>query len=65
MEQMVFLKVACCTSGLCISCHRRGNHGDKSARKWENWSDEPIPQSKAEQIAKNWSSYDPYIVLAI
>lgn len=46
----------CCTSGLCIDCHRRGNHGslDKRTRRVITHN---ISEALAKRTAENWQSY--------
>lgn len=64
MPGTVYLEVACCTSGLCVGCHSRGNHGDRKRRQWRRWTEQPIERGRAERIAANWRDYDPRIVEA-
>lgn len=47
----------CCTSGLCIDCHRRGNHGDRAKRQRRIISYN-ISRELAERTASNWLSYE-------
>lgn len=60
-SELVYLEIACCTSGLCVSCHARGNHGDPTRRTWRRWSEQPITREKAAKIAANWRDYSPRI----
>jgi hypothetical protein len=61
---LVWLEIACCTSGLCTRCHAAGNHGDPAKREWQRWTAEPMPRAKAELLAHNWRNYAPRIIEA-
>ncbi len=46
----------CCTSGLCIDCHNRGNHGNKDKRQRVIQCDN-LSKDKAEKVVSGWQSY--------
>jgi len=46
----------CCTSGLCVDCHQRGNHGDKAKRKQLIHTDR-VSEDWAKYVAANWHDY--------
>jgi hypothetical protein len=50
----------CCTSGLCVECHKRGNHGEMKRRKRIVHADN-LTKPMAEKMAANWGSYDPKV----
>lgn len=47
----------CCHSGLCIECHSRGNHGDKSKRTRVVHT-YGVTEEWARYVAQNWNELE-------
>lgn len=52
----------CCTSGCCVDCHMRGNHGDKNKRT-RVLQGSGYSQRFAEYVAGNWHDYGAVVEL--
>lgn len=50
------IKRLCCRSGLCIDCHKRGNHGDTSKRVMVVQAD-GLSKKMAEKYLAGWRDY--------
>jgi hypothetical protein len=52
----------CCTSGLCVDCHKRGNHGDLTKRERVVQTDH-VSRHWAKHVVTGWSvhGYAPTI----
>ena len=50
----------CCISGLCVDCHKRGNHGNKAKRRRMIHIDH-ISKAFAERVCVGWELYEPLV----
>ena len=46
----------CCTSGLCVECHSRGNHGNLAKRQRLVQTDN-VSRDWSKFVAGNWQAY--------
>lgn len=51
----------CCTSGCCIDCHARGNHGNP-ARRERIVQASGLTRPVATKYLEGWSRFDPVLV---